>query len=56
VKKVVTSADLAISRETERRWEDWLRSYLTSILTRDLRDIAEVEKLTELPKFVRLRL
>ena len=31
-----------------------MRSYLTSILTRDLRDIAEVEKLTELPKFVRL--
>jgi predicted AAA+ superfamily ATPase len=44
----------AISRETERRRQDWLRSYLTSILTRDLRDIAEVEKLTELPKFVRL--
>lgn len=44
----------AISREKERRRQDWLRSYLTSILTRDLRDIAEVEKLTELPKFARL--
>lgn len=44
----------AISRESERRRQDWLRSYLTSILTRDLRDIATVEKLTELPKFVRL--
>ena len=44
----------AISRESERRRQDWLRSYLTSVLTRDLRDIAEVEKLTELPKFVRL--
>jgi predicted AAA+ superfamily ATPase len=33
----------AISRESERRRQDWLRSYLTSILTRDLRDIAEVE-------------
>jgi predicted AAA+ superfamily ATPase len=43
-----------ISRETERRRQDWLRSYITSILTRDMRDIAEVEKLTELPKFVRL--
>jgi predicted AAA+ superfamily ATPase len=40
----------AISRENERRRQDWLRSYLTSILTRDLRDIADVEKLTELPK------
>lgn len=44
----------AIGRETERRRQDWARSYLTSILTRDLRDIADVEKLTELPKFVRL--
>lgn len=44
----------AIARESERRRLDWARSYLTSVLTRDLRDIAEVEKLTELPKFVRL--
>lgn len=44
----------AIGRNTERRRQDWLRSYLTSILVRDLRDIADVEKLTELPKFVRL--
>jgi uncharacterized protein len=44
----------AISRDNERRRQDWARSYLTSILTRDLRDIADVEKLTELPKFVRL--
>lgn len=44
----------AISRQSERRRQDWARSYLTSILTRDLREIAEIEKLTELPKFVRL--
>ncbi len=44
----------ALSRESERRRQHWARSYLTSILTRDLRDIAEIEKLAELPKFVRL--
>ena len=44
----------AIRRESERRQQDWARSYLTSVLTRDLKDIAEIEKLTELPKFVRL--
>lgn len=43
-----------ISRKSERRRQDWARAYLTSILSRDLRDIADVEKLTELPKFVRL--
>ena len=44
----------AIAREGERRRQAWARSWLTSVLTRDLRDIAEVEKLSELPKFVRL--
>ncbi|HEY3889920.1 MAG TPA: ATP-binding protein [Caulobacteraceae bacterium] len=44
----------AIARDSERRRLDWARSYLTSILTRDLRDIAEVERLTDLPRFVRL--
>ncbi len=44
----------AINRASERRRRDWIQSYLTSVLTRDLRDIAEIEKLTELPKFVRL--
>jgi hypothetical protein len=44
----------AMMRAGGRRRQDWGRSYLTSVLTRDLRDIADVEKLTELPKFVRL--
>ncbi len=44
----------AIARDSERRRREWLRAYLTSILTRDLRDIADINKLTELPKFVRL--
>ncbi|MFT4242388.1 MAG: ATP-binding protein [Acidovorax sp.] len=44
----------AIARESERRRQDWARAYLNSVLTRDLRDIADVEKITELPRFVRL--
>ena len=44
----------AIARESERRRQDWALSYLDSILSRDLRDIAEIENLAELPKFVRL--
>jgi predicted AAA+ superfamily ATPase len=44
----------ALLRRSGRRRQDWVRSYLTSVLTRDLRDIADVEKLTELPRFVRL--
>jgi uncharacterized protein len=44
----------AISRHTARRQQDWMRSYLNSVLTRDLRDIADVEKLTETPRFLQL--
>lgn len=43
-----------LDRESERRRISWARSYLTSVLTRDLRDIADMEKLTELPRFVQL--
>ncbi|AHE56713.1 ATP-binding protein [Sphingomonas sanxanigenens] len=43
----------AIARTSERRRQDWARAYLNSILTRDLRDIADIEKMTELPRFVR---
>ena len=42
------------SRDSERRCQDWARSCLISILTRDLRDIAEIERLTEPPRFARL--
>ena len=40
--------------QSERRQQDWMRSYLSAVLTRDLRDIADIEKLAELPKFARL--
>ncbi len=43
----------AITRDETRR-QVWSRSYLKSVLTRDLKDISEIEKLTELPVFVRL--
>lgn len=43
-----------LEHTTERRRHDWGRSYLRSVLTRDLPDIADVERLTALPRFVRL--
>lgn len=44
----------AINRKSERRRQDWARSYLTSILSRDLRDLAVIDQMVDLPKFVRL--
>ena len=31
------------------RREDWLAAYLTAIVQRDLRDLANIERLTEIP-------
>lgn len=44
----------ALERSSPRRRRAWALAYLESVLTRDLRDIAEIERLTELPRFVRL--
>lgn len=44
----------AIVRESEHRRRAWARSYLSSILFRDLSDVASVQNLTELPKFIRV--
>ena len=43
----------AVARTSERRRQGWARAYLNSVLLRDLRDIAVIEKLTDLPRFVR---
>lgn len=44
----------AVARPRESRRLAWLREYLDAVLNRDLRDIAHVERLTDLPAFVRL--
>ena len=44
----------ALARPTEARRQAWARAYLDAVLTRDLREIADVEKLTDFPRFVRL--
>jgi uncharacterized protein len=38
----------AVARESERR-EEWLAAYLTSVVQRDLRDLANIERLSEVP-------
>lgn len=44
----------ATQRGSERRLGAWFESYLTTILQRDVKDLANIEGLTELPKLVRL--
>lgn len=44
----------ALARNSERRRQVWARSWMSSVLIRDLQDIAAIERLTELPSFFRL--
>jgi uncharacterized protein len=39
----------AVKRESKRRREQWFSSYLTSILERDVRAMADISRLEELP-------
>lgn len=43
----------AISRSTAKRRVVWARQYLDAIIQRDVRDMAHIEKLDQLPKFLR---
>lgn len=44
----------ALSRTSERRREAWFDNYLHTILLRDVRDLAQIEGLTELPRLMQL--
>ncbi len=43
-----------LERRSERRRQEWADAYLESVLMRDLREIAVVERLAEFPRFVQL--
>jgi hypothetical protein len=43
----------AISRASARRRVAWARQYLDAIIQRDVRDVAGIEKLDQLPRFLR---
>ena len=42
-----------IARATARRRNTWARQYIDAIIQRDLRDISGIEKLDQLPRFLR---
>lgn len=42
----------AVARPTEKRRTAWARHYINAILQRDVRDIAEIDKLDQLPRFL----
>jgi predicted AAA+ superfamily ATPase len=43
----------AISRATAKRRMAWARQYIDAIIQRDVRDVAGIEKLDQLPRFLR---
>lgn len=44
----------AISRTESDRRDAWFRSYITTIMQRDVRDLASIEGLTQLPRLLQL--
>lgn len=44
----------AVSRKTETRRHDWFRNYINTILQRDIRDLANIEGLVDLPRLFEL--
>ncbi|NYT78597.1 ATP-binding protein [Alcaligenaceae bacterium] len=42
-----------ISRATSRRRSAWSRQYIDALIQRDVRDVASIEKLDQLPRFLR---
>ncbi|MBK8523640.1 MAG: ATP-binding protein [Betaproteobacteria bacterium] len=43
----------AVSRTTPRRRTTWARQYIDALIKRDVRDIASIDKLDQLPRFLR---
>lgn len=43
----------AVSRPTERRRTVWARQYIDALIQRDVRDVAGIDKLDQLPRFLR---
>ena len=43
----------ALTRSTDRRRTAWARQYLDAIIQRDVRDVAGIDKLDQLPRFLR---
>ncbi len=44
----------ALTRATPRRRVAWARQYLDALIARDVRDVAGIEKLDQLPRFLRV--
>lgn len=43
-----------VARKTESRRQDWFGSYITTILQRDIRDLANIEGLVDMPRLLSL--
>jgi predicted AAA+ superfamily ATPase len=41
-----------LARTTARRRAAWARQYMDAIIQRDVRDVADIEKLQQLPRFL----
>lgn len=43
----------ALARSSDKRRTAWIRQYINALIQRDVRDIADIEKLDQMPRFLR---
>lgn len=53
-KKMIKGGYPSVQNVDEETEEAWMRSYLNLILQRDIKDLAQIEKITELPNILKL--
>lgn len=53
-KRVLTGGYPSVQNIDEETEEAWMRSYINLLLQRDIKDLAQIEKLTELPNLLRI--
>jgi len=54
IKKIMIGGYPAVQNVDIETQEAWMRSYLNLILQRDIKDLAQIEKITELPNILKL--
>ncbi len=53
-KKIIRGGYPSVQHLNEEDYEAWMHSYLSLILQRDIKDLAQIEKLTELPNLLKV--
>ena len=52
--KILTGGYPSVQNVTEETFNSWMRNYLNLILQKDIKDLAQIEKITEMPNLLKI--